>query len=109
MEKMNVDALLAKIRAFSETSGLNRTEGTGNIETGQRLNFSEVFKNSLDKVNESQQKANQMAEAFERGDKQADLAQVMIEMQKARVSFEAITQVRNRLISAYHEIMNMQI
>jgi len=34
---------------------------------------------------------------------------VMVEMQKARVSFEAVSQVRNKLVEAYREIMNMQV
>jgi flagellar hook-basal body complex protein FliE len=50
-----------------------------------------------------------MATAFERGDPGADLAQVMLESQKANVSLRAAVEVRNRLVSAYQDIMNMQI
>ena len=60
-------------------------------------------------MNRSEQKANGLAAAFERGTPGVDLPQVMIEMQKASVSFRALTEVRNRLVSAYQEIMNMQM
>jgi flagellar hook-basal body complex protein FliE len=55
------------------------------------------------------QKATQLATAFQRGDPGVELPQVMIEMQKASSSFRALTEVRNRLVTAYQDIMNMQI
>ena len=59
--------------------------------------------------NENQQSAAALAEAFERGAEDVTLAEVMIAMQKASLSFQAMTEVRNRLVSAYQEIMNMPI
>ena len=56
-----------------------------------------------------QQTASALADAWERGTPGVDLAQVMIESQKASVSFRALTEVRNRLVSAYQDIMNMSI
>ena len=53
--------------------------------------------------------AESLAGAFERGDPGTDVAQVMLAMQKANLSFQAITQVRNKLVNAYQEIMNMQV
>jgi flagellar hook-basal body complex protein FliE len=50
-----------------------------------------------------------MATAFERGTPGVELSDVMLEMQKANVSFRALTEVRNRFVSAYQEIMNMPI
>ena len=50
-----------------------------------------------------------VATAFERGDKGVDIAEVMIAAQKADVSFQAINQVRSKLVSAYQDIMNMPI
>ncbi|MFT5418059.1 MAG: flagellar hook-basal body complex protein FliE, partial [Gammaproteobacteria bacterium] len=64
---------------------------------------------ALDQVNETQQTAGRLAQAFERGDKEVDVAQVMVALQKADVSFQAINQVRNRLVTAYQDIMNMPI
>ena len=50
-----------------------------------------------------------MAADFERGVEGVELSQVMVEMQKARISFEALSQVRNKMITAYKDIMNMPI
>jgi flagellar hook-basal body complex protein FliE len=74
-----------------------------------RVDFGDVFKNALDKVNETQQTASRLSSRFEAGDPKVDVAQVMIAMQKANVSFQAVTQVRNKLVSAYQDIMNMPI
>ena len=60
-------------------------------------------------MNQTQQHATALAAAFERGTPGVELPQVMLEMQKASVSFRALTEVRNRLVNAYQEIMNMPI
>ena len=56
-----------------------------------------------------QQQAGQLATALEKGDPTVDVAQVMVAMQKANISFQAMTTVRNKLVSAYQEIMGMQV
>ncbi|MDT8428963.1 MAG: flagellar hook-basal body complex protein FliE [Pseudomonadales bacterium] len=71
--------------------------------------FSDLLKQAVNSVNETQQQANALQTAYELGDQSVDITQVMIQMQKASVSFEAMTQVRNRLVSAYQDIMNMPI
>lgn len=74
-----------------------------------RVDFGELVKRSIDSVNETQMNAGQLAEQFELGDPSVDLVRVMVEMQKARVSFEAVSQVRNKFVEAYREIMSMQV
>ena len=49
------------------------------------------------------------ATAFEMGDPNVNLSEVMVAIQKANVSFQAMTQVRNNLVSAYKDIMNMPV
>ncbi len=71
--------------------------------------FAKLLANSIDQVNDTQQSASALAEAFERGAQDITLAEVMIAMQKASLSFQAMTEVRNRLVSAYQEIMSMPI
>ena len=71
--------------------------------------FASLLKQSVDKVNDLQHQAAERAEAFERGVSDVDLAQVMVSLQKASISFQAMTQARNRLISAYQDVMNMPI
>lgn len=66
------------------------------------------FGEMLGEVNALQAKAGAASEAFERGT-ESDIAQVMLARQKASISFEATLQVRNKLLSAYRDIMNMPV
>ena len=70
--------------------------------------FGESVKALLDKVNESQVKADEMAGAYERGE-EVPLTDVVLAMQKSSLSFEATLQVRNKVLKAYEEILNMPV
>lgn len=71
--------------------------------------FSEMLGQAVGKVNETQQASNQLATAFEMGKSGVDLTDVMIASQKASVSFQAMSQVRNKLVQAYQDIMQMPV
>lgn len=71
--------------------------------------FSELLGQAVGKVNETQQASNRLATAFEMGTSGVDLTDVMIASQKASVSFQAMTQVRNKLVQAYQDIMQMPV
>jgi len=105
-EITSVDQLLTQMRAMREqASGLQGEKA----QTNQLTEFSSLLKSSVDKVNDVQKQAGELATRFDAGDKSVNLAEVMVNLQKASVSFQAMTQVRNRLVSAYQDIMNMQI
>ena len=72
-------------------------------------NFADMLGQAVGKVNETQQAASQLATAFEMGTRGVDLSDVMIASQKASVSFQAVTQVRNKLVQAYQDIMQMPV
>ena len=74
-----------------------------------KVDFGALVAKSINSVNETQKGASALAEKFELGDPNVDLVRVMVEMQKARVSFTAVSQVRNKLVEAYREVMNMQV
>jgi flagellar hook-basal body complex protein FliE len=74
-----------------------------------RVDFTNVMKNAVDKVNETQQAAGKITTAFEMGDPNVSLADVMIARQKSSIAFEATVQVRNRLIKAYEEVMKLTV
>ena len=80
--------------------GAAKTEGPG---------FGDMLTQAVNKVNDQQMQASSLATAYEQGAPGVDLTQVMISMQKSSVSFQAVTQVRNRLVSAYEDIMKMPI
>ena len=103
------DALLAQMRAMIEQSqGQGITQSNPVNQTGQD-SFSNVLKSAVDTVNTNQQQAAKLSEAFEKGDPNVQMSEVMVSLQKANISFQAMVEVRNRLVSAYQEIMNMQV
>lgn len=71
--------------------------------------FADLLGQAVNKVSQTQSSANQLATAFEMGQGGVDLTDVMIASQKASVSFQAMTQVRNKLVQAYQDIMQMSI
>jgi flagellar hook-basal body complex protein FliE len=71
--------------------------------------FSDMLGQAVNKVNDTQQASTQLASAFEIGKSGVDLTDVMISSQKASVSFQALTQVRNKLVQAYQDIMQMPV
>jgi flagellar hook-basal body complex protein FliE len=73
------------------------------------VDFSKVLSNALQSVDQSQAQADDLAKRFQLGDGKVSLEEAMVSMQKANISFQALVQVRNRLITAYHDIMNMQV
>lgn len=104
MSDIKIDELLSQIRNISQQVDPNvNSKGIEDFE------FSSMLKTSIDKVNQQQMKAAGLADRFEQGDTTVELSRVMIEMQKARVSFEAAKQVRNQLVTAYQEIMSMPV
>lgn len=112
MIQVKANDLLAQMQAMAKQAQANLDTPNSinqNINTDNKTEFSNLLKNSIDKVSEIQKNAGDMATRFEMGDKDVDIAEVMVNLQKANVSFQAMTQVRNRLVSAYQEIMNMQI
>ena len=112
MSNMAIDQVLAQIRALSAQAGTGVKpvhDTSANTTAPGAPQFADLLKQGLDSVNRTQQSASALTDAWERGTPGVDLAQVMIESQKASVSFRALTEVRNRLVSAYQDIMNMPI
>ncbi|KJK05645.1 MULTISPECIES: flagellar hook-basal body complex protein FliE [Pseudomonas] len=72
-------------------------------------NFADMLGQAINKVSDTQQASTQLSNAFEIGKSGVDLTDVMIASQKASVSFQALTQVRNKLVQAYQDIMQMPV
>lgn len=108
MSQMEIDRVLAQIRALSAQLQPAATPARPAQSSGAS-EFANILRQGIDSVNQQQQRAGALADAFERGTPGVELPQVMLEMQKASVSFRALNEVRNRLISAYQEIMNIAL
>ncbi|MGF7489379.1 flagellar hook-basal body complex protein FliE [Bacillus velezensis] len=87
------------------TKQLNQTQKT---DSSNQTSFSELLKNSIDSLNESQVKSDQITNELAAG-KDVNLDEVMIAAQKANISLTAATEFRNKAVEAYQEIMRMQM
>ena len=108
MNVSNVDSLLAQMRAAMAAAqgGAAPAAATGG---SSGVDFASVLKSSLDGVNQAQHQAEDMQKAFVLGDDKVSLSDTMISMQKANISFQTTVQVRNKVVAAYNDIMNMQV
>ncbi|MCP1726435.1 flagellar hook-basal body complex protein FliE [Natronospira proteinivora] len=104
---VQIQNVLQQMRQLSAEAG--QPAGPVGQAEGEGPNFGDMLKASVDKVNETQQAAGNLADAFSRGEDGVELTEVMLALQKADVSFQAMSEVRNRLVEAYQEIMRMQI
>ena len=108
MQTDGMDELGARLRAMEAFAlGQDRAPAPGEASGG--VDFAAALQAALERVNESQQSALDLARRFETGKGEVALHEVMLSMQKANIAFQGVVQVRNRLVSAYQEIMNMQI
>ncbi len=112
----SVTSILSQIRSYQSQLGTRALEQAPNpnaIDFGRpavkETSFSDTLQNALQGVNETQQKSGALAQAFELGDPRADLARVMVAAQQSQVAFRATVEVRNRLVQAYQDVMNMPL
>ncbi len=103
-----MEEVLGQIRAASALAAGKPFRAAPKDAAGA-VDFSAALKGALDQVNGAQQQARQLAQDFELGKPGANLQDVMLSMQKATISFQAMVQVRNKLVSAYQDIMNMPV
>jgi len=106
-EMKNLRAQVQKTQV--QTEEISPTKINATQEASQTPKFSDMLSSAVGSVNDTQLKAGQMAKAFEQGDPSVTLSQVMVQSQKASVSFQALTQVRNKVVQAYQDIMKMPV
>lgn len=108
IDSSQIQAMIAQLKAHA-----TRPQATPPVvkaeQPAAKVEFSDALKTALDGVNTSMVKADQQGKAFAMGDDSVSLSDVMVSMQKASINFQASIQVRNKLVSAYHDIMNMQV
>jgi flagellar hook-basal body complex protein FliE len=113
MDPVGMETLLAKLNAARETLSHGIASGAGTPatrgEARKSIDFGAFLKQSLDRVDGAQVKASNLAERFQLGDPKVSLEETMVSVQKASLSFQQLVQIRNRVIAAYHDVMNMQV
>ncbi len=105
MNDVQMTTMLGRMRAMEAMA--KSSEATLQVSQGE--SFVNLLKQQMDKVNDLQNNSNSLRAAYEKGDPSANLIDVMLASQKATLSLQAMLQVRNKLVSAYQEIMNMQV
>lgn len=94
------------IEAFNPAT---KVDFSSNQQVSKEQNFVAELKMALDKISQTQIEASKQAKAFEMGEPNVSLNEVMVNMQKSSVSLQFGVQVRNKLVAAYQEIMNMNV
>jgi len=106
MSDIAINQVLQQMRSMAAMAQEGQPLDAG---SAVKPDFGQLLKNSINEVNQTQKAAGEMSTSFASGDPSVNLSEVMVAIQKASVSFQAMTQVRNNLLSAYKEIMNMQV
>ena len=112
IDSSHIEAMAARLQAAARAQGETAPAAVAtpsSVQEGTKVTFSSSLKAMLEQVNDQQLKADGLAQRFALGDDKVNLSDVMIERQKASLSLQATVQVRNKLVNAYHEIMNMQV
>ena len=124
VQRADINSVLSDIRSLrsqmmqnqqiqQDQSVRGRMDGPRQVqetrETQETPSFSDMLGKAVNNVNELQQTTGELRTAYDMGDPNVDITKVMIAAQKSSVSFEALTQVRNRVVRAYEDIMNMPI
>jgi flagellar hook-basal body complex protein FliE len=105
IDTSKIDLMLTQLRATAAVAQGKPADqaGVGGAD------FSQALKAAIDQVSQAQQQAQQLAEDFTTGKNDVNLQDVMVNLQKANLSFQQMVQVRNKLVSAYNDIMTMQV
>ncbi len=102
LRTLQSEAAGASMSSPGVAPGVQGLEGTG------RPGFAELVKGAVGQVNQAQLDARDLQVAYERGDN-VPLTDVVLGMQKSSLAFEATLQVRNKVLKAYEDILNMPL
>jgi len=107
MSDMSIDQVLTQMRVMAtKAKGIN---ATAEMVPQGGVDFSELLGKSINAVNESQKISNDFKSRFDLGDKDVSMVDIAVASEKARISFTAMTEVRNKLVEAYKEVMSMPV
>jgi flagellar hook-basal body complex protein FliE len=107
----NIDLMVNQLRAVAAQAAVTPSAVTSSSQPDEASthDFASMLKSAIDEVNGAQMDAKQLSRQFEIGDPETNLQDVVLSLQKASLSFQTMVQVRNKLVTAYQEVMNMQV
>jgi flagellar hook-basal body complex protein FliE len=104
-----IESVLQQLRSVSAAAQTPELRGTRVATSVGQGGFADAMVSTIERINQLQQHSVSQVRAFESGSEDVRLDTVIMDMQKAGLAFQMGVQVRNRLVSAYREIMNMQV
>lgn len=109
MSTPGIQSALQQMQSLATQASGQSMQGGAPSQAVGHGSFGGELQASIQRINQLKLAANDKAMAFQAGDPDIELADVMIDMQKASVASQMGLQVRNRLVSAYRDVMNMQV
>ena len=107
MDSRGIEQMIGELRATAQVAS-GKPAAQAATEAGG-VDFAQVLQAALKDVSAAQSEARAMSREFSAGDPNVNLQDVMVNIEKASLSFQQMVQVRNRLVSAYQDIMNMPV
>ncbi|MEE4277799.1 MAG: flagellar hook-basal body complex protein FliE [Halieaceae bacterium] len=107
MSDVAINQVLAQMRVMAAQAGIETAPADN--AAAPKVNFSELMQDSIEDVNAAMMESKALRTSFEMGDPQVSLTEVMVASQRAGIQFQAMTEVRNKLLTAYQEVMSMQV
>ncbi len=114
-DRVDIDRVLMQMRTLKAQAQkpvaiqVDRIPGDIHNTQTTKTGFGDMLSKAVDKVNATQKNSAALTKSFESGDPNVSITQVMVASEKASVSFQAMTQVRNKLVKAYEDILKMPI
>ena len=102
-----VDPAIAKMQELTRLASSQSVAGSSLVDGAP--DFQLLLRNAIQAVNEAQNDAQAKAQSFSTGDSNMSLEEVMVSMQNANVAFQGMIAVRNRLVEAYRDVINLQV
>lgn len=118
IDASRIESMLAQLKAAAQKPSAAATpalgvdmgvQKLGQNQSTSKVSFSDALKASLDHVNQMQRTSEALGKNFAMGDDSVSLSDVMIASAKSNIAFQTTIQVRNKLVSAYQDMMNMQV
>lgn len=109
IDSSRIEAMMAQLKAAATKPGGEASPLAQAPAAAPKADFADALRASLAQVSIAQNQADELGQRFALGDDSVSLSDTMIAMQKANIQFQSTVQVRNKLVSAYHDIMNMQV
>lgn len=108
--RSDITEMLSKMREMSDkTKVFNEAGPAAPTESNSFESVLSAAKGVLSNVNQTQNAADKVRDAYISGDSTVSMSQVIMATQKSKLAFEGLMTVRNKILDAYKEIMNMQI